>query len=390
MKKLTNIFAWTLVICVLLALVTSCKVEDKTSDKATDKPSDTVGTDNAFAQGSQESGNSETGTPTKHGITIDETVLVDEKGVKITALSLDPYDPLKINISIENNSGKDLEIAVVAPGRNNVWYGSLYFGGLYSYVNAYSVRSQINGQRDPVIVKDGEKSYNTLDFVVWDEMKKYVMKDGIVADFETAFQITDPDPEREYLRTYLKTGQIKIKTSAADTYDYSFDDNGILLYDDKDIKLVFKGIYDGNGYPTVLLTVDNNSDKNIEVICDNLITEINGHAAGPWTPQSFYPLFACGKNSVGVYRFVGYSGEMEICTHDIRPCPHDKADGDIESIYDGNIESIKKITTGFIICDIDADTNSDDYFYAQTGPITLNIEWQDGKPAVTLVTDDAK
>lgn len=363
MKKLTGIFALTLVICVLLALITSCKVEDRTND-----PSDVTGTENASVTESQESGTAETEGPVEHGITIEETVLVDEKGVKITALSLDPYDPLKINISIENNSGKDLKISTA----------ETEFGGLYNYVNDYSVRAWIDEQKNLISVKNSEKSYNVLNFDIWDEMKKYIMKDGIVADFEMAFRVTDFEgDETEYWDTvdYWQTEQIKIKTSAADTYDYSFDDSGVLLYDDKDIKIVFKEIYD-DGFPSVLFTVDNNSDKNIKVIVDDFITDINGCTAAPCL-KSFYPWFARGKNSVGVYRFLDFNRE-----------PSEQSDYELFK-YDRNIESIKSLTTNFLIHDLNVDPGGD-YHYGQTGPITLNFDWQDGIPTVTLVTDDAK
>lgn len=350
MKKLSNIMAMILVIVMLLSAITSCNVADKPGDKDT-----TVGTP----------GKETNASPETTAITIDETVLVDENGVKITALSLDENDPLKMNISIENNSGMDIRVAAT---RDNI-------GGLYSYVNDCSVDIWLDDTNNLVSVKNGEKTYNKLIFNVWDEMKKYVMKDGIVADLEMAFRVTDSqegnmkywDGENDW-----QTEQIKVKTSAADKYDYTFDDSGVLLYDENGVKIVYKEIYH-DGYPTVLFTVDNSSDMAKKVIVDEFVSEINGCSAAP-SLQSYFPFLDAGKKAVGIYRFSGFNrGDTE-------------PDCEIFE-YDGNIESINNITTVFEIGDIFQEGTE---HYDKSDLITLNFDWQSGKPEVTLVTEDVK
>lgn len=64
--------------------------------------------------GSSGGGESSGGTQSsaKSKATIEETVLVDEGGVKITATSFDPEEVLgpELKLHLENNSGKDLTI----------------------------------------------------------------------------------------------------------------------------------------------------------------------------------------------------------------------------------------------------------------------------------------
>lgn len=144
---------------------------------------------------------------------ITETILVEEKGVKITAKSLDVdgiFGP-ELQLLIENNSGKDLTIQC----RD-------------SSINGYMTETMMS-----VNVTDGKKANDTLTFLHSD---LELCKIQTIADMAFSFHIfTSADWE-----TYLDTPQIQLKTSAAETYEYVYDDSGELAYEENGIRIIFK------------------------------------------------------------------------------------------------------------------------------------------------------
>lgn len=176
----------------------------------------------------------------KEEVTISETVLVDEAGVKITAksLSMDALFGAEVKLLIENNSGKDLTFQC----RN-------------ASVNGYMVETMMS-----VDVVNGKKANDELTF-----MSSELEACGIdtIADMELSFHIFNT----EDWETYLDTPQIQLKTSIADTYEYTFDDSGNLAYDGNGIKVVVKGISEDSSLfgPSIVVYIENNSDKDITI-----------------------------------------------------------------------------------------------------------------------------
>ena len=132
--------------------------------------------------------------------TLEETVLVDESDVKITATGLKytAYD-VKLSLAIENNSDQNL---------------SFYSGTLgYSCnsVNGYMVDDgYLNAD-----IAAGKKSNETVSFSV-DELTLLGISD--IADIELGFHIT-----ADRYNDYLLTGPRQLRTSIADSYDYKAD-----------------------------------------------------------------------------------------------------------------------------------------------------------------------
>lgn len=132
--------------------------------------------------------------------TIEETVLVDESDVKITATGI-KYTAyaIKLNLTIENNSSQNL---------------SFYAGTLgYSCnsVNGYMVDDgYLNASVGP-----GKKSNETVSFDV-NELTLLGLTD--IADIDLGFNITDDN-----YKDYLKTGPRQLKTSLTDSYNYTVD-----------------------------------------------------------------------------------------------------------------------------------------------------------------------
>ena len=131
--------------------------------------------------------------------TINETVLVDEKDVKITAteLTYTGYSA-ELELLIENNSDRDL---------------SFYAGTLgYSVnsVNHYMIADGYLGED----VDAGMQARPSVSFSL-DQLMMYGITD--IADIGLGIEIKDGYDE------YLITGPIEIPTSIADTYDYDKD-----------------------------------------------------------------------------------------------------------------------------------------------------------------------
>lgn len=187
-------------------------------------------------QGEQEKNES----PQKAEVTISETVLVDESGIKITAKSLEVdkiFGP-EIKLLIENNSGKDLT-----------------FQCGYAVVNGYMVETMMS-----VDVVNGKKANDSLTL-----MESDFEACGIdaIADMEIAFHIFDmADWE-----TYMDTDAIQIKTSIADTFEYTYDDSGDLAYEGNGVKIVVKGLAEDESIfgPSIVVYIENTGDKDVTV-----------------------------------------------------------------------------------------------------------------------------
>ena len=226
----------TLAIILAIILAMSLVACGSPSDEEIKEPSNVVTGDNT-EEGQQEE---QVEKPEETEATISETVLVDEAGIKITAKSLEVDEVFgpEIKLLIENNSGKDLTFQC----RN-------------ASVNGYMVETMMS-----VDVVNGKKANDSLTF-----MQSDFEACGIeaIADMEIAFHIFDmADWE-----TYLDTDAIQIRTSIADTFEYTYDDNGDLAYEGNCIKIVIKGLAEDDSIfgPSIVTYIENTGDKDVTV-----------------------------------------------------------------------------------------------------------------------------
>lgn len=178
-------------------------------------------------------------------ITIAETILVDEDGITITAKSLETdglFGP-QIKLLIENNSGKDL-----------------CFQCRNTSINGY----MIDGIMSTTVANE-KKANASLTFSESDlelcEIKQ-------IADVELNFYIFDANDWEKY----LETDAIQIRTSIADTFEYLYNENGHLVYEGNDLKIIIKGLLENTSIfgPEVVVYIENNSDKDLIVQVRNV------------------------------------------------------------------------------------------------------------------------
>ena len=170
---------------------------------------------------------------------IEEVVIFEEQGIKVTAKSLDPdalFGP-ELKLLIENDSGKNLTF--------QCWDAS---------VNGYMVDTMMS-----VDVSNGKKANDELTFLSSDLELCGITE---IADMEFSLHIFDA----ETWDSFIDSEMIQIKTSLADSYTYRFDDSGEVAYEGNGIKIVVKGLReDGWLGPGIVVYIENDSGKNITV-----------------------------------------------------------------------------------------------------------------------------
>lgn len=181
---------------------------------------------------------SENAAPTE--VTITETVLMDESGIKITAKSLkmDSLFGPQLKLLIENNSDKD-------------W--TVQCGN--ASVNGYMVDTTMS-----VDVAASKKANDELTF-----SSSSLELCGIenIADMEFSFRIVSFESWSDSWDSQI----VQLKTSIADSYNYTYDDSGDLAYEGNDIKVTVKGMTEDSSIfgPSLIVYIENNSGKNITV-----------------------------------------------------------------------------------------------------------------------------
>ena len=206
-------------------------------------------------------------------VSIVETVLLDEANIKITAKEIvdDSIFGTELKLLIENNSDKSLTVQA-----HN------------TSVNGYMIDSMMS-----VDVASGKKSNDSMTFFSSDLEASGI---EMIADMEFSFHIFTT----EGWDTYLDTPQLKLKTNMSDSYKYSFDETGTLLFDGNSVKIVLKGISDNDSIfgPALILYVHNYGKKAITVQARDV--SINGFMMDPIFSEDVMP----DKHSISAVTFM--------------------------------------------------------------------------------------
>ena len=197
--------------------------------------------------------------------TIEEQVLVDEGGIKITATeyTTDSIWGDCINLLIENNSDKDYMVGCDA-----------------LIVNDYMITDLFGSE-----VAAGKKANETMDLSS-SELKAAGIES--VGKIEMYFHAYDSDWDYAFKNEYAE-----IKTSEYENMDTTPNDAGQELYNDNGIKIVGKTVDEDSFWGTaILLYIENNSGKNVGISVENM--SINGFMIDPFFATTVYD----GKKSI--------------------------------------------------------------------------------------------
>lgn len=219
--------------------------------------------------------------------TIQETVLYDQDGVKITAteLSYDSYEA-KLGLILENNTERNLSFI-----SNSLGYSC-------NSVNGYMIADgYLNCDVAP-----GKKANETIS-LSYSQLMLYGIFE--IADLEIGFDISDD----EYNHIY--TGPLAVTTSAADSYDYdalSFSrtmTDGALqqalgfsvpcfvqepLWEQDGLSVVSGGwLTTQDGETALLLEVKNNSDRSVAVTTGDICLNSLGVYGYDWSYDTINP-----------------------------------------------------------------------------------------------------
>lgn len=193
-----------------------------------DRPSQTA---QAVGQGREE-----LETPGANGF---PRLLLDKRGLVIMATGLveNGAQGSALKVSIENRSETNVTVEI-RDACVNGWVMDVSFSAF---------------------VAAGEKKAGSILFLA-SEMKRSGI--ATIADLEFSFHILNQDRI-----TFLDSDTVTIRTPAADTYQYRFDDSGQELYSENGVRIVSRGLAEEESVfgPELVLFLENTTDRPITV-----------------------------------------------------------------------------------------------------------------------------
>ena len=216
-------------------------------------------------------------SPTSSSVSINETEIFNQNGIKVTAkdFTKGTFGP-GINLLIENDSNKSITVQARDAS-----------------VNGYMVETMMSSD-----VAAGKKVNDTLTFSNSDLNAAGITT---VADMEFSLHIFDPSS----WETVVDSAPIKINTSVASSYTYSYDDSGNQAYNGNGVEVVVKGLSEGGSWlgPAVVVYINNTSGQNITVQAKDV--SVNGFMVDPF----FSSEIISGKHAIDTITFS--SSELE-------------------------------------------------------------------------------
>ena len=245
-------------ICIVICSFTLMSLGSGSTNSTKEIVTTEAGSAEADSGNTESSDTGESEKPS--GVTIEEQVLLDDNGLKVTATEYveDGMFGDSIKLLVENNSDKTIGLGCKA-----------------LIVNDYMISDLFSST-----VAAGKKSNETIDLY-----NNQLENAGIenVGKIELYFQTFDPD-------TYMTDKEydcVTIETSAFDKIDTTPNDSGTTLFETDGVKIVGKYVDEDSIWGAgVLLYIENNLDKNIVVQCDDM--SINGYMVTPLFSSTVY------------------------------------------------------------------------------------------------------
>ena len=254
-KKKKKTWLVVLIVLVVLGGIASLgKKDKKESGKKEITSSDSSGDNSATKNDADEE------KTTSKKVTIDEQVLFEKDGLKVTATEYKTDDIWGdgINLLIENNSDQSIGLGCTA-----------------LIVNDYMIFDLFSET-----VAAGKKS-NEMMYLSSDDLEAAGIDS--VGKIEIYFHTFNPD-------TYMPIDYldcVTIETSAYDSYDTTPNDAGQELFNSNGVRIVGKYVDENSFWGAgVLLYIENTSGRNVVVQCDNM--SINGFMVTPYFSADVY------------------------------------------------------------------------------------------------------
>lgn len=256
MKKRTKLLALVLSVVTMSSMLFGC------GSSAAPKKNIVVGegtTETGESQTKETAGSSTDAEQTSSDVSIEEQVLLDQDGIKITATEYvtDSIMGDGIKLLVENNSDTDYTI-----------------GCDELIVNDYMIADLFS-----VDVAAGKKS-NEMMYLSSSELKAAGI--DTVGKVEMYFHAYDANWDDLFQNVYSE-----IETSEFANMDTTPNDEGTELYNENGIRIVGKTVDENSFWGTaILLYIENTSGKNVGISVDNM--SINGFMMTPYFSTTVY------------------------------------------------------------------------------------------------------
>ena len=257
MKKRTKVLAAILCLTLFAGMAMGSGSSGETKDVASSDGSETTA-DSSTNDGAESSSS-------KADVSIDESVIVDQDGIKITATEYvsDSIMGDGIKLLVENNSDKDYTVGCDA-----------------LIVNDYMITDLFVSE-----IAAGKKANETMYLSSSSLSAAGIENVGKIEMYFHAY-----DSELNYL---FKNVYTELHTSEFDNMDTTPNDAGIELYNENGIKIVGKTVDEDSFWGTaILLYTENTSGKNVGISVDDM--SINGFMMSPFFSTTVYD----GKKSI--------------------------------------------------------------------------------------------
>lgn len=257
MKKRTKVLAAILCLTLFAGMAMGSGSSGDTKDVASSDGSETTA-DSSINDGAESSSS-------KADVSIDESVIVDQDGIKITATEYvsDSIMGDGLKLLVENNSDKDYTVGCDA-----------------LIVNDYMITDLFVSE-----IAAGKKANETMYLSSSSLSAAGIENVGKIEMYFHAY-----DSELNYL---FKNVYTELHTSEFDNMDTTPNDAGTELYNENGIKIVGKTVDEDSFWGTaILLYTENTSGKNVGISVDDM--SINGFMMSPFFSTTVYD----GKKSI--------------------------------------------------------------------------------------------
>ena len=240
--KRSQVLAMIMAVCLFMSFALGSSSTSTESTKAI------TGTGDAADDSDKKADDSSSKSNQKAKPTIDEAVVFDKDGIKITAkeYASDSIWGDGIKFLIENDTEKNITVGVTA-----------------LIVNDYMINDTFVAE-----VAAGKKTNETMSLSTTALNAAGI---DVIGQIEVYFHMYDSDSWDDI----AKSDCITIKTSMYDQMDKTVDDAGQVLYEKDGIKIVGKYVDETSFWGAgIMVYIENNTDKNVLIQVDNL--SVNG------------------------------------------------------------------------------------------------------------------